>query len=105
MAMECMAAGVPTVVSANTGHLDLIATGGCFALRSQRSVPHPTCYFTAVDGWGESDVEEIVALLEQLYANRTLGIERAAQGVRAMQQRTWSKQVDALLAVLDDVET
>ena len=105
VAMECMAAGVPTVVSANTGHLDLIATGGCFALRSQRSVPQPTRYFTAVDGWGESDVDEIVALLEQLYANRTLGIERAAQGIRAMEQRTWSQQVDALLAVLDDVET
>ena len=100
VAMECMAAGVPTIVSANTGHLDLIATGGCFALRTQRSVPHPTRYFTAVDGWGESDVDEIVALLEHLYADRTLAAERAAEGARAMQERTWSKQIDALLTVL-----
>jgi tetratricopeptide (TPR) repeat protein/glycosyltransferase involved in cell wall biosynthesis len=97
VAMECMAAGVPTIVSANTGHLDLIATGGCFALRSQRPVPQPTRYFTGVDGWGESDVDEIVALLERLYEDTTLRAERAAVGVRAMQPLTWRNQIDALL--------
>src|SRR5262249_55865660 len=30
VAMECMACGVPTILSANTGHLDLIRDGNCY---------------------------------------------------------------------------
>jgi glycosyltransferase involved in cell wall biosynthesis len=100
VAMECMAAGVATIVSANTGHLDLTATGGCFALRSQRAVRQPTRYFTAVDGWGESDVDEIVALLERLHADRALATERAAAGARVMRRLTWKTQIDALLRAI-----
>jgi glycosyltransferase involved in cell wall biosynthesis len=100
VAMECMAAGVPTIVSANTGHLDLTTTGGCFALRSQRTVKHPTKYYTGVDGWGESDVDEVVALLERLYADRELARERAEKGARAMAKLTWQSQIAALLAAL-----
>jgi glycosyltransferase involved in cell wall biosynthesis len=98
--MECMAAGVPTIVSANTGHLDLTATGGCFALRSQSAVKHPTKYYTGVDGWGESNVDEIVALLERLYSDRALGRERAAKGADAMSKLTWKSQIEALLAAI-----
>ena len=35
VAMECLAAGVPTILSANTGHLDLIDDSRCFPLRTQ----------------------------------------------------------------------
>lgn len=101
VAMECMAAGVPTIVSANTGHLDLIRTGGCFALRSQRLVRQPTRHFTAVDGWGESDVDEIVALLERLYTDRALARNRAEIGAAAMARLTWQAQVDALLKAIE----
>jgi glycosyltransferase involved in cell wall biosynthesis len=97
VAMECMASGVPTIVSANTGHLDLTATGGCFALRSQRAVKQPTKYYTGVDGWGESDVDEIVALLERLYSDRELARDRAAKGAHAMAKLTWASQIAALL--------
>jgi glycosyltransferase involved in cell wall biosynthesis len=100
VAMECMAAGVPTIVSSNTGHLDLVATGGCFALRHQGSVPHPTRYFSGVDGWGESSVNEIVDLLERLHADRQLARERAALGAEAMQKLSWQSQIRKLLAVL-----
>jgi len=97
VAMECMASGVPTIVSANTGHLDLVATGGCFALRTQRNVRRPTRYFTEVDGWGESDVDEIVELLETLYTDRDLAGQRATVGVSAMSRLTWSDQIAALV--------
>jgi tetratricopeptide (TPR) repeat protein/glycosyltransferase involved in cell wall biosynthesis len=100
VAMECMAAGVPTIVSSNTGHLDLTATGGCFALRTQRNVRHPTRYFTGVDGWGESDVDEIVALLERLHADRDLGRQRAEIGAAAMARLTWSSRIAELLRVI-----
>src|SRR3546814_1575573 len=36
VAMECMACGVPTVLSANTGHLDLVGSGVCIPLETQR---------------------------------------------------------------------
>ena len=97
VAMECMAAGVPTILSANTGHLDLTATGGCFALRGQGAVKHPTKYYTGVDGWGESDVDEIVGLLERLYSDRELARERAEKGAQAMAALTWQSQIAALL--------
>jgi glycosyltransferase involved in cell wall biosynthesis len=99
VAMECMAAGIPTIVSANTGHQDLLATGGCFALRRQQHVKHPARHFTGVDGWGESDVDEVVELLERLYADRALAAERAAVGAAALQNLTWERQVKALLKV------
>ena len=97
VAMECMAAGVPTIVSANTGHLDLTATGGCFALRGQNAVKHPTKYYTGVDGWGESDVDEIVALLERLYSDRALARERAEKGAESMSKLKWQSQIAALM--------
>ena len=100
VAMECMAAGIPTIVSANTGHLDLLATGGCFALRRQQNVKHPSRHFTGVDGWGESDVNEIVELLERLYVDRALATERAAIGAAAMASLTWERQVAALLKAI-----
>jgi len=101
VAMECMAAGIPTIVSANTGHLDLLATGGCFALRGQRNAILPSRHFTGVDGWGESDVDEVVELLERLYADRTLAAERAAVGAAAMANLTWERQVTVLLKAID----
>lgn len=101
VAMECMATGIPTIVSANTGHLDLTETGGCFALRAQRAVRTPTRYFTGIDGWGESDVDEIVALLERLYADRDLAGQRATIGASALARLTWQSQVSALLQAID----
>jgi tetratricopeptide (TPR) repeat protein/glycosyltransferase involved in cell wall biosynthesis len=100
VAMECMAAGIPTIVSANTGHQDLLATGGCFALRRQRNVKCPSRHFAGVDGWGESDVDEVVELLERLYADRALAAERAAVGAAAMANLTWERQVKELLKVI-----
>jgi glycosyltransferase involved in cell wall biosynthesis len=101
VAMECMAAGVPTIVSSNTGHLDLLATGGCFALRAQRDTRRPTRHFAGVDGWGESDVDEIVELLEKLYADRDFAGQRATVGATVMARLTWQSQISALLRALD----
>jgi hypothetical protein len=69
-------------------------------LRTQRRVPHPTRYFTGVDGWGESDVDEIVELLEKLYVDRDLAGQRATVGATAMARLTWHNQVAALVDVI-----
>jgi tetratricopeptide (TPR) repeat protein/glycosyltransferase involved in cell wall biosynthesis len=100
VAMECMASGIPTVVSANTGHLDLIATGGCASLSHQLPVTAPTRFFRGVDGWGESDVDEMVAAMEQAWTDRAGAQDVARRGAYAMSTMTWQHQVPKLLDAL-----
>ena len=51
-----MSVGVPTVVSNNTGHVDLVASGGCFPLTRQRRLVAAVGDENPYQGWGESDV-------------------------------------------------
>ena len=80
VAMEAMACGVPTILSANTGHLNLIGRDTCFPLAQQRPVTVRTPLYRGTAGWGESDPEEIVSLLE-------LRISRSRRGTAARRGR------------------
>ncbi len=91
VAMECMACGIPTVLSANTGHRDLIRGDNCFPLERQGNIPDPRC-----QGWGESDVDEIVEALETVYGNRTQAQMRGRRGAEIMAGLTWGRQLDKL---------
>ncbi len=87
VAMEAMACGVPVILSANTGHLDLIREGNCLPLHRQSPVPDPD---GSRRGWGESSVEELVEHLDRLYTDRAaarLCAERGRAFVRG--ERTW----------------
>ncbi len=77
VAMEAMACGVPVVLSANTGHLDLIREGNCLPLRTQTPMADST---GARRGWGESAVDELVERLEQLYGDRETARACAERG-------------------------
>jgi glycosyltransferase involved in cell wall biosynthesis len=93
VAMECMACGVPTILSANTGHLDLLAQGGALALADQRRIRN-------LPGWRESDIDEIVAALETLYTDRARAAEIGAAGARFMRDLTWARCAAGLKSVL-----
>lgn len=97
VAMECMASGVPTIVSANTGHLDLVATDGCLALISQSTPPRPVRHYRSIEGWGESNIDEVVELLEAVHADRSSAGAVAALGAAKMQDWTWSRQIGRLV--------
>ncbi|MFN8583522.1 MAG: hypothetical protein U0163_21410 [Gemmatimonadaceae bacterium] len=84
----------------NTGHRDLVATDGCIPLQRQSTVRHPTRYYNGVDGWGESDVDEIVHVLERAYADRDGTRAIAARGADAMQCWSWRAQVTRLMDTL-----
>jgi len=102
-AKEAMACAVPVIVANNTGMKDLITAENCLALNTQRPVTGGLP-MTGTDGWGESDVDEIVQALEALYADR----ERRQRVGRAaanwvMENRTWERHAaelrDFVLAV------
>jgi glycosyltransferase involved in cell wall biosynthesis len=95
VAMECMACGVPVILSANTGHLDLIQHENCFVLEHQEEVDEPGC-----DGWGKSDVDEIVAVLETAYANKEDAASRGRRGSTFISKFTWGVQMAQLAEVL-----
>ena len=96
-AMEAMACGVPTILSANTGHLDLIGPDNCLALQAQGPVALDISGFHT-DGWGEPDVEEMVETLEHVYRNRDAMAERGRAGAQSMEPLDWDQQVPALLS-------
>ncbi len=100
VAMESMACGIPTILSANTGHLDLIYDNICYPLLSQRRVK-PTAHFSGIEGWGESDVEEVIEALEQVYTNRESAKHRGLAAAKFMLDWTWEKQVNRFLNVIN----
>jgi len=98
-AMEALACGVPTVLSANTGHLDLIIDSNCYVLEHQ-SQCLPSDTFTGTEGWGQSSVEELLDILEDAYQNRTNALEIGNSGAKSMKNWAWSRQIDHLVKVI-----
>jgi glycosyltransferase involved in cell wall biosynthesis len=97
VAMECLACGVPTIVSNNTGHIDLVATGAPYVLTRQQPM---AAGWIGTEGWGESDVEEIVSLLERVWTDRDEAARRGDAGARAMARWNWRSQIGRLHAAL-----
>ena len=97
-----MACGLPVILSANTGHLDLIEDDRCYSLRVQSPVPPPKPGI-GNEGWGASDPEELVEKLEQIYTDRKEAESRARKGAAFIQGLSWENQVGKLLDVLAEV--
>jgi glycosyltransferase involved in cell wall biosynthesis len=95
VAMETMACGVPTILSANTGHRDLIDGENCYPLTRQAPVEERP-------GWGESDLDEIVAALETAYADREDARRRGAAGAATLAQLPWSRTAREIKAAVLD---
>lgn len=66
VAMECIAMGIPVILSDNTGHKDLPG----HKLRRQTKPPSSGMY-EGQEGWGESDIEEVLEALEKAYTGHT----------------------------------
>jgi glycosyltransferase involved in cell wall biosynthesis len=105
VAMECMACGVPTILSANTGHLDLIEEDNCFPLERQSAVTTEpaAAAFGATPGWGESDVDEAVELLERAYRDREAARHRGQRGAETLSRLTWARTAAGVKAALFEV--
>ena len=102
VAMECMASGVPVVLSRNTGHLDLIDVGNCYPLEMQ--IPMGAVTGRAdLDGWGESSIDELSHAMEMAFSSPADARARAVAGAATMQTWDWSTQVDRFLAAVSAV--
>ena len=91
--LECLAAGVPVIASANTGHRDVLDAADTWPLVDQRAVPIAS---EATVGWGESSVDEIVAHLEQIYADRAAARTRAAAARARLTRHAWRTVIEQL---------
>ncbi len=102
VAMETMACGVPVILSANTGHLDLLAeSGAAIPLTRQQPVRGRCPLFRGTEGWGESDVAEMVERLEEAYRDRNAIRERGARGAGFLHRAwTWRQRTAEMLEVL-----
>jgi len=78
---EAMACGVPVIAALNTGMMDLLNDENCITLKKHAEIKSKNGAST--EGWGESDVDEIIAALEFAYQNR----EQARQ--LGMRSREW----------------
>jgi glycosyltransferase involved in cell wall biosynthesis len=98
VAMEAMACGVPTILACNTGHLDIIGEDTCLML--DRQAPVPSLAEIGTEGWGESDVEEIVEAIESVWRDRQAAEDMGARGAKAMATMSWARQIAELKTVL-----
>lgn len=99
VANETMACALPTILSANTGHLDLIREGCCLPLRKQTATPDPHGERL---GWGDSDVDEMVDALEFIHADpaRARAMGRAGS-VYVRRERTWPRFARVVADIID----
>ena len=101
VAMETLASGIPVIMAANSGQLDFADQSICRPLRKQEKVV-TTAAMPGVEGWGESDIEEVVEALEEAYDNPQEAQQRAMRAAKKMLDFSWDKQVEKLLQVLND---
>jgi glycosyltransferase involved in cell wall biosynthesis len=93
VAMETAAMGIPTFVSDNTGHQDLVKEAGFLSLGAQTPLQTKGA---GQDDWRESSVEEIIATWEKLYQARDIYKTPAADIAKKMQAWDWQIQNDRL---------
>lgn len=92
--MECMAAGLPCIATAWSGHLDIIDDANSYPLRALGPVRLKDGRELAL--WREPEIEEVVDALERAYADhekRRAKAERARTDIAA---RNWLAQLDKL---------
>ena len=100
VAMECMACGLPVILSRNTGHLDLIDGDNCFALEHQAPLDGYGAGLGNVPGWGESSVAEVVETLEHVFADRTGARRRGQLAADSMTRLTWNQTAQRLKGLI-----
>ena len=93
---------LPVVLSRNTGHLDLIEDGNCYPLLEQQPERAHWRGVNGVAGWGESRVDEVVAQLEAVFADRAQARQRGARAAQTLAGLSWSETARQMAAIVLD---
>ncbi len=99
LAMECLAVGLPAIIADNTGQKDLVAAFQTYPLQDQAAVDPGLSEWDMTD-WGESSVEEALALLEDIYTHRDAARARGTASAAAMQDWDWTAKADAIIEAI-----
>ncbi|MBK8005947.1 MAG: glycosyltransferase family 4 protein [Gemmatimonadetes bacterium] len=102
VAMEAMACGVPALVAANSGQLDLLAEPEAAVPLTRQGPPRGACpFYQGREGWGESDVEEMLEALEAAWQHREAMQERGRRAAAWMARAwSWRSRTQEVLGVL-----
>tara|TARA_B100000674_G_C37769046_1_gene881608 strand:+ start:22 stop:1029 length:1008 start_codon:yes stop_codon:yes gene_type:complete len=110
MAMETLACGVPTLISANTGHLDLLAMGFGHALpMGQEGIGRVTPDVLKSYGgdplglWGETDPDELLQWWLRIAADRETWCQRGREYARAVSSLSWRESMRKLLLLVEEL--
>tara|TARA_B100000674_G_C37977132_1_gene979985 strand:+ start:1115 stop:2323 length:1209 start_codon:yes stop_codon:yes gene_type:complete len=110
MAMETLACGVPTLISANTGHLDLLAMGFGHALPIGKAGSgqvdprvHRVYGGDPLGLWGETDPEELLAWWLKIAVNREEWRCIGRQHADALKSLSWRESMRKLLLLVEEV--
>lgn len=101
VAMEAMAAGVPSILAMNTGQLDIAGVDRCYPLHIQGPVA-PYEPYGGTEGWGEPDLDETIAVLEAAYDDAERRKRIGAAGAAFMRGLDWSNQIAELARRIDE---
>jgi len=96
VAMECMACALPTILSRNTGHVDIIESDNCYTLDDQRQTLYGFSDVGGVTGWGESQVDEVVERLEQVFSDPDEAARRGTRAAERLAQLTWGATAEKM---------
>lgn len=109
MAMETLACGVPTMISSNTGHLDLLAMGFGHVLPMGQaglgSVANEVLNAYGGDPlglWGETDPEELLQCWLQIAADRESFYRLGRDSANAVRSLSWRESMRKLLMLLEE---
>jgi glycosyltransferase involved in cell wall biosynthesis len=100
-ALQAMACGVPTIVAANTGYLDLLGEH-VYMLQTQGELARQGAEL-GLEGWGESSQEELLELMERAYTRRTEATIKGQAAAQFMANRGLDSHTRRLLTALDQV--
>lgn len=112
MAMETLACGLPTLVSANTGHLDLLNMGmdHCLSVGATGiGCVNPdliTGYGRDLRGfWGETDPEELLQCWLKIASDKVSWRQQGQKQAAAMQAMSWKASMKRLMDLLKQLES
>ena len=111
MAMETLACGIPTLISANTGHLDLIEMGMAHLIAvGSEGIGKVPALITADYGgdeaaeWGETNPDELVECWLRLWKEKEVWREKGVIGAKQIDAMSWQNSMNKLLELLERKE-